>query len=123
MLRKSNSRSARASQPPSCERGRCAQAVAVSPASIIDEPADAVIPADSDTEAGAVGQTSPSTEDDEGPASFTAIDIDRLLGSFGAEAGAEGFNSQFDFDNDGVINFGDLNTLLTNLAQNRSAND
>jgi Ca2+-binding EF-hand superfamily protein len=90
--------------------------LAVSPASVIDEPAEAVIPADADTETGAVGQPASSTGDDEGPASFTAIDIDRLLGSFGVEAGAEGFNSQYDFDNDGVINFGDLNALLSRIS-------
>lgn len=148
---------------------------AANPAALTDEPGDAVVNDDADTVAGAINEASGATDEGEGPASFTAADIDLLLGSFGAQSGSEGFNSQYDFDNDGeigfgdlnellnrvssdanlqqqslldqltdrigastgderfnpsldfdndgVINFGDLNTLLTNLAQSRSAND
>ena len=90
--------------------------LAANPASLADEPGDAAVPADGDTEAGAIGQPASTTDDGEGPASFTSADIDLLLGSFGAQAGSEGFNSQYDFDNDGVINFGDLNELLSRVS-------
>jgi Ca2+-binding EF-hand superfamily protein len=90
--------------------------LAASPASITDDPTSEVPPVDGDTEIGAVGQPPSTTEDTDEPASFTAVDIDRLLGSFGAQTGGEGFISEYDFDNDGVINFGDLNALLSRIS-------
>jgi Ca2+-binding EF-hand superfamily protein len=49
--------------------------------------------------------------------------LEQLTDRIGSSKGDERFNPNLDFDNDGIINFGDLNTLLTNLAQSRASND
>ncbi len=47
---------------------------------------------------------------------FTAADLDSLLASFNSRLGDANYNPEFDFDQDGVINFADLNRLVENLA-------
>lgn len=47
--------------------------------------------------------------------------IDQLTDLFGLSANDQRFNPALDFDNDGVINFTDLNTLLARLAESRAA--
>jgi Ca2+-binding EF-hand superfamily protein len=68
------------------------------------------------------GAPAPTTgEEEEGPAVFTAEDVDRALGAFGTSEGDDAFNSAYDFDNDGVINFGDLNELLSRIGAGANA--
>src|SRR5690606_20361193 len=83
---------------------------AANPASLQDAPADELAPAVDEVTGAA--QSAP-----ESPASFTVEDIERLLNVFGSAAGGERFDSTFDFDNDGVINFADLNELLNRVGQ------
>ena len=64
---------------------------------------------------------SPTGEDEEGPTVFTAEDVDRALSAFGTSEGDDAFNSAYDFDNDGVINFGDLNELLGRIGAGTNA--
>jgi hypothetical protein len=95
--------------------------LAANPATLNADEGDVIEEAADDAEVGA--PTTPAGEDEEGPAVFTAEDLDRALGAFGASEGDDAFNSAYDFDNDGVINFGDLNTLLANLAQNPNGDE
>ena len=56
------------------------------------------------------------------PTVFTQADLQGLMSAYGATAGQENFNSAWDLNNDGVIDFEDLSAMLSNfetpLAQN-----
>lgn len=47
---------------------------------------------------------------------FTSGDLDGLLKSFNSRLGDDGFNPEYDLNQDGVIDFTDLNNLVNNLS-------
>lgn len=47
---------------------------------------------------------------------FTQTDVDSILKIYGASEGQSGFDASFDFNNDGKIDFSDLNFVLSNVA-------
>lgn len=56
------------------------------------------------------------------PQSFTLEDVTSLLSTYGRQTGEQGFDARFDTNNDGVVDFTDLNHVLSNLASPVSSN-
>ncbi|MBX3352518.1 MAG: hypothetical protein KF684_06250 [Phycisphaeraceae bacterium] len=75
---------------------------------------DDIAPTNSDA-IGAPVPSTPAPSNDE-PRVYTADDIELALGAFGAVDGDDAFDTDFDFDGDGRISFGDLNELLSRLG-------
>lgn len=55
------------------------------------------------------------------PRVFTGADLDGLLASFNKSLGDDGFNPEYDLNQDGVVNFTDLNSLVQNLSPDAAA--
>lgn len=51
------------------------------------------------------------------PPTFTQSDVDRILQAYGAAQGQTAYDPAFDFNNDGRIDFSDLNFVLSNVSQ------
>lgn len=58
----------------------------------------------------------------ETPQTFSLSDVTNLLSSYGRRQGEQGFDARFDTNQDGVVDFTDLNHVLSNLASPISTN-
>lgn len=56
------------------------------------------------------------------PQTYTLDDVTSILSTYGRRAGEQGFDARFDTNNDGVVDFTDLNHVLSNLTSPISSN-
>ncbi|MGD9693445.1 MAG: dockerin type I domain-containing protein [Phycisphaerales bacterium] len=50
------------------------------------------------------------------PQTYTLDDVTSILSTYGRRAGEQGFDARFDTNNDGVVDFTDLNHVLSNIS-------